>query len=96
MSASDALQSIRAGGYPGGKTPAAPTTDERVLPLTDEEMQSVQTEPGKEICLAVYGTMDKDGAFHVTRIEPQAADENNITPEDVMGGPPNRAMPSPS
>lgn len=90
MSASDALQSIRAGGYPGGGKPSSPgeqqPSEDRILSLTEDEMQAVQPEPGKEICLAVYGTVDESG-FHVSRIEPQAADENNITAEDVMGKP---------
>jgi hypothetical protein len=99
VSASDVLQSLRARGYSGGNQASPqgeqqPSAD-RILSLSDEEMQAVQPEPGKEICLSVYGVMDKDG-FHVSRIEPDQADENNITPEDVMGAPPSRAMPSPS
>lgn len=85
------LQNLRSSGY--GKTQAvSDPTEDRVLNLSDEEMQVIPPSNGQEICLSVYGTVDENG-FHVSRVEPEK--KADITPQDVMG-PPSRAMPSPS
>lgn len=100
-SARDVLQGLRERGYGGSGDAAAPEATpalERALPLTPEELKSVgATEDGKEICLSVYGVLAGD-QLQVTRVEsesPMTAD-GEPTPEDVMRGMPNRAMPTPS
>lgn len=96
---SGVLQNLRAKGYgSSGAEDSAASAGDRVLELSDEEMQLLPpSKPGEEVCLSVYGTVE-NGEFRVTRVEAEGEEkegEGGPTAEDVMGLP-SRAMPSPS
>lgn len=79
----DVLQNLRTKGY--GSAPAAADSSDRVLELSDEEAKAIPPgKAGEEVCLSVYGVMSDDG-FHVSRVEPENATDDQAKPEDVMG-----------
>jgi len=90
MAVSDVLSKFRKSGYPEKSDDKAEEkpSGARVIRLTEDEMQGIQGEPGKEVTITVTGNLE-GSEFRVLRVE--GAGDGGMEKEmaaEVMGQPP--------